>query len=167
MMYENDIIQDAYYLINKFNESGRSVTNMQIQKLMYFFEAYYMNLNDNVECLYQCNFNAWAFGPVAIPLYTKFRKFGNNPIELTKENIEEGNKIDAEKKKLLDNIFLTFKDFKAIDLVKITHMSNSPWERVWNKNGKKVGYGANTYIDKNETKKWFGELFGKKTMILY
>ena len=39
MELENDIRYDAYYLIHKFNENGIEVSNMQIQKLMYFFEA--------------------------------------------------------------------------------------------------------------------------------
>ena len=41
---KNDIIKDAYYLITKFNNDGRDITNLQVQKLMYFFEAYYMNV---------------------------------------------------------------------------------------------------------------------------
>ena len=72
--FENNIIADAYYLIHKFNANSREVTNLQIQKLMYFFEAYYMNIY-NTDNLYECNFCAWAFGPVAIPLYKEFRKY--------------------------------------------------------------------------------------------
>ncbi len=158
---ENNIVYDAYYLINKFNKNGKKVTNMQIQKLMYFFEAYYMNIYD-VDKLYDCNFNAWAFGPVAIPLYQEFRKFENREIILTKENIEEGDKIQENKKGLLNNIYEVFKNTSAMILVEITHMKGSPWSKVWEKNGKKVGYGANTYIDKQQTKDWFRTTFEKK-----
>lgn len=161
-MYENDILFDAYYLINKFNQGGQDVSNLQIQKLMYFFEAYYMNIHDDVDKLYECNFNAWAFGPVAIPLYKEFRKFGNGPIILTKENIENGNSISEDKKRLLDKMYEVFKDVSPQTLVQITHMSDSPWDKVWKKNGNKVGYGADTYINKSATKKWFGETFGKQ-----
>lgn len=161
-MYENNILFDAYYLINKFNQDGIEVTNLQIQKLMYFFEAYYMNIHEDVDKLYDCNFNAWAFGPVAIPLYTEFRKFGNGPIILTTENKEDGNNISDDKKELLNNIYSAFKDVPSMHLVQITHMSDSPWDKVWKRNGNKVGYGANTYIDKLESKEWFGRIFGKK-----
>ena len=41
---------------------------------MYFFEAYYMCEHD-VEQLYECNFNAWMFGPVAIPLHKEYKAF--------------------------------------------------------------------------------------------
>ena len=160
MVYENNIIYDAYYLIYKFNQNGYQVSNLQIQKLMYFFEAYYMKVNNNVDKLYDCNFNAWAFGPVAIPLYKEFRKFGNGPIVLTEENKENGNNISSDKKKLLDKMFIAFKDISPTELVNITHMENSPWNEVWKKNENKVGYGADTYIDKLKTKEWFKEIFG-------
>lgn len=163
MERKNDIIYDAYYLINKFNNNGNNkVTNLQMQKLMYFFEAYYMLVHNDVEKLYDCNFNAWAFGPVAIPLYKEFKKFGNNPIELTSDNITAGNNIDKEKKLLLDNIYDVFKNVSATDLVAYTHMKNSPWSEVWEKNGGKVGYGDNTHIDKIKTRDWFKDVFTRQ-----
>lgn len=157
-MYENDIKKDSYYLIKKFNENGKEVTNMQIQKLMYFVEAYYMNEKDSTE-LYACNFNAWAFGPVSIPLYKEFREFGKNPIKLTKEQEAEGNNITSDMKNMLNYIYEVFKDLSAIQLMELTHISGSPWRKVWENNGNKVSYGANTYIDKLETKEWFKNNF--------
>lgn len=158
MIYENDIVQDAFYLIDKFNQNGKSVSNLQIQKLMYFFEAYYMNVYD-VDRLYECNFNAWTFGPVSIPLYEKFRKFGSGAIILTDQERESGKNISKEKKILLDNIYIAFKDITPQRLVELTHMQDSPWHEVWIKNGEKVGYGANTYIDKIKMRDWFGANF--------
>ena len=44
MEHENNIVYDSYYLINLFKSDGnKMVTQLQVQKLMYFFEAYYMN----------------------------------------------------------------------------------------------------------------------------
>lgn len=162
MDYRDDIKYDAYYLINKFNQNGKDVTNLQIQKLMYFFEAYYMNIYEDVDKLYECNFNAWAFGPVAIPLYTEFKKFGNGKIILNDNNKEKGNSIAEYKKELLDNIYQAFKGISSAQLVEWTHMKGSPWDKVWVRNGKKVGYGADTHINKHETKEWFKNVFGKE-----
>lgn len=157
---KDNIVNDAYYLINKFNEKGADVTNLQIQKLMYFFEAYYMNIYE-VDKLYECNFCAWAFGPVAIPLYKEFRKFGNGKIELTEQNRKDGENIPKEKKELLDIIYNAFKETSAMDLVELTHMQESPWSQVWERNGRKVGYGENTHIDKLKTRGWFRRTFEK------
>ena len=156
---KNNIKHDAYYLINKFNQNGQDVTNLQIQKLMYFFEAYYMNIYDNIDRLYECDFNAWAFGPVAIPLYKEFKKFGNERIILTDDNRKKGDKIAEEKKKLLADIYLTFKDISAELLVEWTKEKDSPCYKVWERNGRKVGYGADTKINKLETKQWFEKEF--------
>lgn len=158
----DNIIQDAYYLISKFNSDKKDVTNLHIQKLMYFFEAYYMNIYDT-DKLYDCNFCAWAFGPVAIPLYKELKKFGNGKIELTEENIKYGENISKDKKELLDIIYNAFKETQAMELVKLTHLPKSPWSEVWERNGRKVGYGDNTYIDKEESKKWFRETFEKQS----
>lgn len=160
-MYDDNIVIDAYYLINKFNSDKKMVTNLQIQKLMYFFEAYYMNIYD-VEKLYDCYFNAWAYGPVAIPLYKEFRRFGSGEIKLNDEESKKGYSISTEKKHLLDKLYDVFKDISPMRLVEYTHMVGSPWEKVWKKNGQKVGYGADTRIDKLESKKWFKKVFGKK-----
>ena len=35
---KHDIVKDAYYLISKFLDAGKDITNLQVQKLMYFFE---------------------------------------------------------------------------------------------------------------------------------
>ena len=59
MERENDIIQDSYYLINLFHEDGQEVTQLHVQKLMFLFEAYYMNAMDKdklYECGYKSNF---------------------------------------------------------------------------------------------------------------
>lgn len=160
MEYENNIVYDAYYLIKKFNDTGKNVTQLQIQKLMYFFEAYYMNIY-KVDKLYDCNFCAWAYGPVAIPLYQKLKRFGNGNIELTKQNKIDAENISEEKKNLLDNIYNVFKEVPAMRLVEFTHMSGSPWKEVWEKNGRKVGYGADTYIDKIKSRDWFKNVFQK------
>ena len=123
--HKDNIIQDAYYLIKKYNDNGKDLSNLEVQKLMYFFEAYYMNVY-KVDKLYDCNFCAWAYGPVAIPLYKKFKKFGNGKIELTKEDKESGERITKEKKELLDDIYNVFKEVSAMTLVGYTHMLGSP-----------------------------------------
>lgn len=156
---ENNIIYDAYYLISLFNKDNNTVTQLQVQKIMYFFEAYYMAINTDVEQLYQCNFNAWAFGPVSIPLYKEFKKYGENPIILDDEKKEIGNSISDNKKRMIDYIYKVFGKLPAIKLVELTHREDSPWYSTWVKNGSKVVYGEKSYIDKIETRDWFRKVF--------
>ena len=46
MEHTNNIVNDSYYLVNLFVNDEKEVTQLQIQKLMYFFEAYYMNVKN-------------------------------------------------------------------------------------------------------------------------
>lgn len=70
MERENDIIKDSYYLINKFHKDGKSVTQLHIQKLMFIFEAYYMNVK-NIDSLYECGYNAWNFRTCSTKIVSK------------------------------------------------------------------------------------------------
>ena len=158
MEYDNNIVHDSYYLINLFTDDNKEVTQLQIQKLMYFFEAYYMNVK-KTDKLYECNFNAWMFGPVAIPLYKEYKNFGEFPITLTEEKKKIGEQIDKDKKEMLRELYRVFGKLDANQLVNLTHMEKSPWYNKWIENNKRVVYGSASYIDKVETKDWFKEHF--------
>lgn len=158
MEQENNIVYDSYYLVNLFTTNDKKITQLHVQKLMYFFEAFYMNVKD-CEKLYECSFNAWMFGPVAIPLYKEYKNFGEFPIVLNEEKIELGNSICKEKKSMLEELYNVFGGLSANQLVDLTHMKDSPWYKKWNDNNRKVVYGKDSYISKAETKSWFRENF--------
>ena len=155
---ESTIVQDSYYLISLFNEGNKPITQLIVQKLMYFFEAYYMN-KENKDKLYDCPFKAWTFGPVAMPLYEKYRCFGSSKIFLTDKEINEGNNICDKKKEILKEIYVFFGDYTAMQLVNLTHMQCSPWYRKWEENNCRIVYGDESNIDKLETKEWFKDKF--------
>lgn len=144
---ENDIVKDAYYLVNVFKRHGNPVTQIHVQKLMFLFEAYYMNMK-NVNSLYECEFKAWNFGPVAIPLYKKFKIYGKSDINLTSEEVEAGDSVTADKKKLIEDLYDAFKGFSAMQLVQFTHAKGSPWKEAWDNEQYSV-------ISKEKMKKWF------------
>ena len=153
MERENDIIQDSYYLINLFHEDGQEVTLLHVQKLMFLFEAYYMNAMDK-DKLYECGYKAWNFGPVAPKLYKRYKNCGKDDIILTKEEEDLGNQISIEKKELMKKLYETFKEFSAMDLVAFTHAKGSPWRNVWEENP----YGD---ISKLSIKDWFKQYVKK------
>lgn len=155
---ENDIVSDAYYLISRFNSEDKEVTQLQVQKLMYLIEALYCTVTGEIK-LYDCNFNAWAYGPVAIPLYKKLKKYGSEGIELSQDDLEESSNVCERKRQIIDVIYESFKDKKPMELVQLTHDPEGPWSDVWIKNGKKVVYGEASYIPKKKVAKWFKEKF--------
>lgn len=154
----SEIVTDSYYLINYAKENHKAITQLKLQKLMYFIEAYYMNKN-STEQLYDTPFKAWTFGPVALPLYSKYRKFGSNNIVLTEEETEEGDSICEDRKNLIREIFDFFGNYTAMQLVNFTHEKDSPWYDKWQENGERITYGPESDINKLETKKWFKTRF--------
>lgn len=156
--YENNIVYDSYYLVTLFEKDKKPITQLQVQKLMFLFEAFYMNVVDT-ESLYDCHFNAWTFGPVAIPLYKEYNKFGEYEIKLSDEQKKIGENIDSLKKEILNRVYEVFGGLTSRQLVDLTHMINSPWYETWMENGEHVIYGEKSYINKPKTKKWFRETF--------
>lgn len=154
MEKENDIVKDAYYLVSLFNKEEKNVTQLHIQKLMFLFEAYYMVVT-GASKLYDCEFQAWNFGPVAIPLYKVFKKYGRDNIVLNENEVEEGNSISDEKKKILKKLYEAFNGFTAIQLVTFTHAEGSPWKEAW----KEKEYSN---ISKESMKNWFSQYVQKR-----
>lgn len=154
MERENDIILDSKYLIKMYNNDNKEVTNLLIQKLMFFFEAFLMCELDKDE-IYECKFLAWNYGPVAIPLYGTFETFGKEPIILGEEIDLENNK----KKKLMTEFYNAFKEIDVWRLVYLTHREDSPWYEVWIRNNKRPMSDERGQISKQKTKEWFGKNF--------
>jgi uncharacterized phage-associated protein len=61
-------------------ELGRwRVSNLELQKLMYISQMYYMGQNEGAP-LVDATFEAWDYGPVEPSLYHKVKRFGAGPI---------------------------------------------------------------------------------------
>lgn len=150
---ENNIIYDAYYLIKLFNDEENPITQLQVQKLMFLFEAYYMNVK-NVDKLYNCEYQAWNFGPVSTQLYKEFKKYGRNNIQLTDEQLKNANDIAEHKKQLINDIYNVFGNFNAMELVNFTHADGSPWKEAWD-------HKEYSTINKEKMKTWFAKYVRK------
>lgn len=60
---------------------------------------------------------------------------------------------------MLEYIYTVFGDIPAMSLVQLTHRKDSPWYSKWKENNEKVVYGSGSYISKEQTKKWFRDIF--------
>ncbi len=150
-----DIVICSYYVVSFFNHNGKKLTNLQLQKLMYFLEAFYMIATDDDE-LYDDDFYAWAYGPVSKKLYNRYKEFGNLPIELGIDEINQG-KINCKSiSKYVDFLYTLFSELSASDLVTLTHSVNSPWFNISQKHNVK-DLNDSKVILKEETKEWVKE----------
>ncbi len=69
----------ADYLIAECRERGENLTNLKLQKLLYYADAWNLALRD--EPLFDENFKAWVHGPVLLSQYHRFKDYRWKPIE--------------------------------------------------------------------------------------
>lgn len=109
----------ARYLLWK----AEDVTNMALQKLLYFSQAFYeaifgMELFPN-----KCQ--AWMYGPVYPEVYGIYKFYEREPIGKP-QNIECFTQLTAEEISLLNAVVDTFGSYSGMVLSRITH-SERPW----------------------------------------
>ncbi|NQU66475.1 MAG: DUF4065 domain-containing protein [Candidatus Marinimicrobia bacterium] len=153
----------ANYFIKKSEEDSISITNMKLQKLVYFANAFYLAMKEECEPLFRERIQAWKWGPVVEDLYHEFKEFGGSGIQrpavrklyLTEESdlISEYYPIPEDEFSIsvLDIIWTIFKDVSASDLSNMTHVEGSPWDIVFKKGEK--------YIDSELIQKFYTPIF--------
>ena len=68
----------ADYLIAECRERGENLTNLKLQKLLYYADAWNLALRDAP--LFPENFKAWVHGPVLVSQYHRFKDYKWQPI---------------------------------------------------------------------------------------
>lgn len=123
---ENRAIDIAHYIINYCNNIGRKITNLQLQKILYFcWIDYYKETGKE---LFYDNFLAYKFGPVIYDVYRENRKFGAEPIIYESNDIEK--KIDCDFT-ILNSAIDKYSKMSAYELVEKSHKENGAWYEIY------------------------------------
>jgi uncharacterized phage-associated protein len=69
----------ADYFLWLANDTGSFVSNLKLQKLVYYAQAWYLAMHDRP--LFDEDFQAWVHGPVIPALFEKYKHFGWKPID--------------------------------------------------------------------------------------
>lgn len=125
-----DVLDISNYIIKYCLEKGIPVTNLKLQKLLYFVSGSYL-VYSNGEALFKEEFRAWQFGPVVPEVYFEYKMHGGSPIlpRYNEEQIEE--QINDSDKKFIDEILDQVGKFSAWQLVQITHKEGAPWHEAY------------------------------------
>ncbi|MCI8371440.1 MAG: DUF4065 domain-containing protein [Lachnospiraceae bacterium] len=146
-MYQ--VLDICRYVINYSNEKGYGISNLKLQKILYFIQAYFLiNSNGKKPCFSE-SIEAWDFGPVVPVAYREYKQYGssNIPQILSYIDYKEGNIWDAQRvayddgmilsvdKAMIKDVVDKFADYSATDLVTLTH-NQRPWKSAYvpNKN---------------------------------
>ena len=157
MAYDSQLV--ANYFIKKAQQEGKTLTPMQLQKLVYFAHGWYLALFHAP--LIRENIEAWAWGPVVPSLYREFKRYGDQPIgEPATVSRFTGTRLSLERPSLdeiadpqekerlrqfLDRIWLVYSPYTAAQLSNMTHAANSPWQIALEQN-----QGARSTVINNE-----------------
>lgn len=115
----------ANYLIERAVQAQRPVSNMKLQKLLYYAQGWYMVANNGTP-LFDEDFKRWSWGPVCPPVYNKFKKNGAQPIVCTHNGNVCGVVDNPEAISLLNMIWQKYGSFSAVQLSDMSH-AEKPW----------------------------------------
>jgi len=112
----------AAYIVDLSKETGEPITNMKLQKLVYYAYAWYAV--EKGSKLFEEKIKAWKYGPVVQSVYDAYSEYGADVIKETSDG--DPNKLDKFTKDLIDEVFNVYGIKTAIELMSLTH-SEAPW----------------------------------------
>ena len=120
-------LEVARYIIYHEAQQGRTVSNLRLQKLLYFVQAQFLvNSPDGQPCFRQ-RMEAWDFGPVVPEVYRAYRYYGSAVIPY---DGCETTSISAEDGRLIGAMLNHCAKYSTPTLVDITH-AQDPWKNAY------------------------------------
>ncbi|MFZ2823043.1 MAG: type II toxin-antitoxin system antitoxin SocA domain-containing protein [Lactococcus raffinolactis] len=117
-----NVFDVAATIINYSKENKKQITNLQLQKFLYYIQREYININNQL--LFEEEFCAWNYGPVIYPVWKEYAKNSRYPIM----DIESGSTIqDIDKKIVIECQTEKLLQENIWDLVDKTH-EEFPWK---------------------------------------
>jgi uncharacterized phage-associated protein len=112
-----------YFLVLVDEESGDSISNLKLQKLLYYAQGFHLAAYD--EPLFPEYIEAWAHGPVVPSVYHACKKFGSDTVVLDGDPpMDQFQKRSLE---LLEEVYSVYGQFSAGSLRNMTH-EEPPWK---------------------------------------
>lgn len=113
----------ANYLIAIVDhDSGDNITNLKLQKLLYYVQGFHVAMYDG-QPLFRESLFAWKHGPVVRQVYFRYNSKWH-PIELDSKVYAD--EYAPEVREVLDAVYSTYGQFSATKLENMTH-EEPPW----------------------------------------
>lgn len=103
-------------------EGSRDITNMKLQKLLYYAQGYHLALYGRP--LFDAPIEAWTHGPVVPRVYREYKAYGSDPIPFPDDGLPDV--PDEQTRDFLDEVYNTVGQFSAWKLRQMTH-EEPPW----------------------------------------
>ena len=110
------------------NEQGDGMSNLKLQKLLYFAQGWYMARYGKP--LFDEPMEAWRLGPVVPSVYAEYQRFGKNPIH---DAPPAKGAFTREEYDLLMDVVREYWRYSASALINMAHEPGTPWAKVYEK----------------------------------
>ena len=111
-----------YFLAHVDEDSGDCLSNLKLQKLVYFAQGLYLGMQGTP--LFREPIEAWEHGPVVPDLYRAFKYRGHRAIEPPQQFSTDD--YSPEAREILDAVLVVYGQFSAWKLRDMTHQE-PPW----------------------------------------
>jgi uncharacterized phage-associated protein len=119
-----------YFLSLISEESGDLISNLKLQKLVYYAQGLQLALYETP--LFDEEIEAWTHGPVVPELYYSYKDCGSNAIPRPTDI--DFSVYDDQTKEVLDEVYQVYGQFSAWKLRNMTH-DEQPWQSVYSTSG--------------------------------
>ena len=122
-----DIHDVCDYIIHKVCTSGESLSNLKLQKLLYYVQAW--NIVFEGKPLFAGKFQAWVHDPVSRDIYNRFAKTKTLYSDINENdvrNVDHSSSIDESAKSHIDRVLSVYAKFSGAQLEELTHQEQ-PW----------------------------------------
>lgn len=154
----------ANFIIEVAKKEENPVTNLKLQKVLFFLQGYCLNKYNRV--LFDGKFAKWQYGPIEEEIYQIFKSQGSIPIDFlsTQGKIENGiiklyhEKIDLSQEytEELKNVVIKINQKAPWELFELTHKHSS-----WYSYKDDISRGIASDYTNNEIEKCFKDNFSQ------
>lgn len=117
-------VEVAKYVISYCTDSGNSISNLNLQKILYFLQVFYVRKGG---LLFFEEIYAWQHGPVIPEVYYMFSGYGAAKIQNRYDT-----ELDSGTQEHIIPIIEKLRNIAPWELVEMTHVKNGPWDLVYN-----------------------------------
>ena len=121
-----DVLDICSFIITYCNDKNYSITNLRLQKMLYFIQLYFLDLKE--EPCFDSLLEAWQLGPVLPTAYFTYRSNGANEILSIPTKITKSIPIEQKDERIIKGILDMVSQYSTYQLVDIT-CHQMPWKK--------------------------------------
>ena|ERR1017187_7822771 len=140
--------QIADTIIHLSRERGIDITNLKLQKLLYYSQAWHLAFTG--EPLFRDDIEAWVHGPVVPSVFRKFRGYRWDTIDCDVHPLDDKRVLDH-----LNSVLDAYGKVSATSLERLTH-NEEPWNAA--RQGAPIDEPSQNVIDHKVMRKFYSEL---------